>query len=132
MRDAARQFADRLHFLRHRELFARLDQLLLRVAPFCCVTDDIGEADQFPIIVTYCSKHTGHVKRRAVLPNTPPLHLVLTLLNRQFDCAIRFAGTALVRPVQNAEVLADDFVHLVTDNLLCGAAPARNASGRVQ
>jgi hypothetical protein len=38
-------------FLRYRQLFARLDQLLFSVAPLGRVPDDIGKADQFAIVV---------------------------------------------------------------------------------
>ena len=49
--DAAGQFADRLHFLRHGELFARLDQLLLGIAPLGGVAQHIGQPDQIAVVV---------------------------------------------------------------------------------
>src|SRR6516225_7585377 len=46
VRDAAGQFADRLHFLSHRELLARLDQFLVRITSLCRVLKYIGKTDQ--------------------------------------------------------------------------------------
>ena len=108
--DAAGQFADRLHFLRHRELFARLDQLLLRVAPLGGVADDIGDADQIAVVVADRGQRAGGEKRRAVFADAPALDLVLAVPHRQFERAVRSAGAALVRPIQDAEMLADDFL----------------------
>ena len=132
VRDAAGQFADRLHFLRHRELFARLDQLLLGVAPLGGVADDIGKTDQIAVVVADRGERAGHEKRRAVLPDAPSLDFVLAVPDGQFERAVRLAGAALVGPVQYAEMLADDFVGLVADDVLRAGVPARDVSGRVE
>ena len=132
MRDAPGQFANRLHLLRHSKLFAGLGQLLLRVVSLGRVSDDISETDQFVIIVSDRDERTGYEKRRTVLPNTPFLNFMLTLLNRQFERAVWFPATALIRTVQYSEMLTNDFVRLVADDLLRGDVPAGHASGRVE
>ena len=68
-------------FLRHRKLFSRLDQLFLSVAPLGHVTDDIGETDQITVVVTHRGERAGHEKRRTVLPDAPPLHIMLTIFD---------------------------------------------------
>ncbi len=132
VRDASGQFADRLQFLRHRELFARLYQLLLGIAPLCGVADDTGKTDQIAVIVAHRGERAGREKRRAALPDAPTLYLVLAVLDGQFERAVRLAGAALVRSIQYAKMLTDDFVGLVTDDVLRSGVPAGNMSGRVE
>ena len=108
--DAAGQFADRLHFLRHGELLARLDQLLLGVAPLGGVAQHIGKADQIAGVVVDRPDGAGDEEQRAVLFDAPALHRVLAVLDRQFEHAVRLARAPLVGPVKHAEMLADDFV----------------------
>ena len=132
VRDAAGQLADRLHFLRHRELFARLHQFLLGVAPLGCIADDVGEADQVSVVIADHGDRAGDENQRAVLSDAPSLDFVLVFLDGQFQRAVRFAGAALVRPIEYPEMLADDFFRGVADDLLGGAVPARHASRRVE
>ena len=51
VRDAAAELTDRLHLLRRGELLLRLLQLLLRLAPLGDVARDLGEADEFAVVV---------------------------------------------------------------------------------
>jgi hypothetical protein len=48
---------------------------------------------------------------------------VLALLNSHFERADRHAGASLVRPIQDAEVFADDFFAGVTDDFLGDLVP---------
>ena len=130
--DAAGQFADRLHFLRHGELLARLDQLLLGVAPLGGVAQHIGKADQIAVVVVDRPDRSGDEEQRAVLFDAPPLDGVLAVLDGQFEHAVRFARAPLVGPVEHAEMLADDFVGGVADDLLRGRVPARHAPRSVE
>ena len=46
--------------------------------------------------------------------------------------AIALAMAALVGPVEDAEMLADDFVGAVADHVLGGLVPARHAAGGIE
>src|ERR1700747_3461653 len=98
MGNAARQFADCLHFLCHSELLAGLDQLLLGVAPFGCVANDAGKSNETAVVVRDRSKPPSDKERRAILPDPPSLHFALALSTSQFERPVRFAGAAFVGP----------------------------------
>ena len=108
------------------------DQFLLRVAPLGRVADDVGEADQVAVVVADHRDRAGDEDQRAVLADAPAFDFMLVFLHGQFQRAVRLAGAALVRPVEYAEMLADDFFRGVADDLLGGAVPARHASRRVE
>ncbi|GCC47009.1 hypothetical protein chiPu_0031255, partial [Chiloscyllium punctatum] len=128
VRNPAGQFADRLHLLRHRELFAGLNQLLLRVAPLGCVAQNTDEADQVSCVIMARRHGARDEERRAILSDPPTLDVVLA----SFDCRLqRVCGrtrAAFIRPIENSKMLADDFVRAVADDLLSGAVPTRDVS----
>ena len=132
MRDAAGQFADRLHFLSHRELFARLNEFFLRVTSLGQVSKDIGKTDQISGVITNGRDRARDKKQRAILSDAPSLNFVLAPLNGQSQGAVRFASTALIRPIKYPEMLADDFFRGVSNDLLRGVVPAHNVSHRVE
>src|SRR4029077_8077983 len=132
VRDAARQFTDRLHFLRHGKLLTRFNQLLLCVASLGCVADDAGKAEKIGIVVADRGEDPSHEEGRAIFPDPPTFHFVSVLLNGQLQCTIWHAGAPLVRPVKDAEMFADDFLRRITDYLLGGTVPTGHVTGRIK
>src|ERR1700687_5666476 len=132
MCNAAGQFADCLHFLCHSELLTGLDQLLLGVASFGCVANDTGKSNETAVVATERGKHARDKERGSILPDSPSLHLTLALPTSQFERPVRFAGAALVGPVQLTEMFADDFFRGVTDYLLSRLVPAGDVTGSVE
>ena len=57
---------------------------------------------------------------------------MLAFLDGPFQRAVRLAGAALVGPVEDAEVLADDLVGGVADHVLGRLVPARHPARRVE
>src|SRR5260370_24844718 len=84
----AGQFADCLHFLRHRELFACLDQFLFRVASLGCVPEYIDKTEQLSCVITVRRDRAGDEKRRAIFSDSPNLDFVLASLDSQFHAAV--------------------------------------------
>src|SRR5205823_3620061 len=132
MCNAAGQFANCLHFLCHSELLTGFHQLLLGVAPFGCVANDAGKSNETAVVVTDRGKHPSDKERCSILPDSPSLHLALALPTSQFERPVRFAGAALVGPVQLTEMFADDFFRGVTDYLLSRLVPAGDVTGSVE
>ena len=130
--NAACQFANSLHLLRHGELLTCFDELLLGVAAFGCVANDAGKSGQIAVVVTNRGKHASNKKWCAVFSDPPTLHLAFALATSQLERPVRFAGTALVRPIQHTEVLADDFVRCITDYFLSRPVPSGDVSGGVE
>src|SRR6185437_3502507 len=73
VRDAAGELADRLHFLGHRQLLARLDELLLGVAALGRIAQDARESDQVALPAANNRDHAGYEERRSILADTPAL-----------------------------------------------------------
>ena len=122
--DAARELTDRFHLLGHGKLLARLDQFFLRVAPLRCVPEDIGETDQRSVLVPDGRDRAGDEHQRTVLFDAPALDFVFAFLGGAFERSVRLAGAALVRPINDAEMLAENFVSGVPGDLLGRTVPA--------
>ena len=128
--DAAGQLADGFHLLRHGELLARLDQFFLSVAPFRSVAKDIGKADQRTVLVANGCDRTGDEYQRAALLDAPALDFVFPFLGSDCQRAVRLAGAAFIRPVEDAKMLAENFIGGVTGDLLGCGVPACDMSRR--
>jgi len=115
-----------------RELLTGLDQLLLGVASFGCVANDTGKSNETAVVVTDRGKHASDKERRSILPDSPSLHLALAFPTSQFERPVRFAGAALVGPIQHTEMFADDFFRGVTDYLLRRLVPTGHVPGGVE
>src|SRR5258708_24198843 len=126
VRNPASQFADCLHLLRHRELFACLDQFLLRVASLGCVPEYIDKTEQISCVITVRRDRAGDEKRRAIFSDAPTLNFVLASLVSQFQCAVWCARAALIRSIKYPKILADNFFRGVAHDFLCGAIPTCN------
>ena len=126
MRNPASQFADCLHFLRHRELFACLDQFLLRVASLGCVPEYIDKTDQISRVIMVRRDRPGDEKRRAIFSDAPTLNFVLASFDSQFQRAVWCARAALIRSIKYPKMLADNFFRGVAHDFLCGAIPTCN------
>ena len=100
--------------------------------PLGGVADDVGKTDQIALVVEDRGDRAGDKEQRAILANAPSLDFVLASLDRQLERTVRFASTALVRPIKYAEMLADDFVGGIADDLFRRAVPAGDASCRVE
>src|SRR5262249_25843354 len=121
------QFADRLHFLSHRELLTRFYQLLVRIAPLCRVSKYIDKTDQISCIVAYRKDRACNEKRRAIFSDTPPFNFVLASLFSQFQRAAWCAGAAVIWPIKYPKILAYNFFRAVAHDRLSTAIPACNA-----
>src|SRR5260370_20712311 len=122
----AGQFADCLHFLRQRELFACLDKFLLRVASLGCVPEYIDKTEQISCVIKCRRDRAGDEKRRAIFSDAPTLNFVLASLVSQFQCAVWCARAALIRSIKYPKMLADNFFRGVAHDFLCGAIPTCN------
>src|SRR3954454_8214897 len=126
MRYPASQFAHCLHFLRHRELFACLDQFLLSIASLGCVPEYIDKTDQISFVIMVRKDRAGDEKRGAVFSDAPTLNFVLASIDSQIQCAVWCARPTLIRSIKYPKIPAYNFVHAVAYDFLCGAVPARN------
>src|SRR5258706_860318 len=126
VRNPASQFADCLHFLRHRKLFACLDEFLLRVASLGCVPEYIDETEQIPSVITVRRDRAGDEKRRAIFSDAPTLNFVLASLDSQFQRPVWCARAALIRSIKYSKMLADNFFRGVAHEVLYGAIPTCN------
>ena len=132
MCDTARQLANGFHFLSHRQLFARLDQFLLCVAPLGCVPEYVGKTEQISMIIANRRHRASDKKGRAVLFDAPSFNFVLASLDGIFQSPVRIARATLIRPIKYSEMLADNFFRGISHDFLCATVPTCNAACRVE
>ena len=125
--DAAGELADRLHFLRLRELLARLFERDLRLALLGDVAHQLGEADQLARLAADRVHHNAGEEAAAVLAHQPEIALELALARRGDERLVGDVVLALLLGQEDAEMAADDLVGLVTLDALGAVVPAAHA-----
>ncbi len=132
MGDPAGQLADRLHLLRLEQGLLRPFQGLLGLVLVGDVAGDLGEADQFALLVADGVDHHVGPETLAVAPHAPTLALETPVHRRLLQVAGRDAGGAVLFGVEAREVLTQDVVGLVALEALGPGVPARHVAGGVQ
>ena len=132
VRDAAGELAERLHFLRLRELRLRALERFLRVAPLGDVAGDLGEADQLALLVADGVDDDVGKKLRAVLAHAPGLRLELAGGGGGRQRAVGQASGAVLVGVEHREVPADDFLGGVAFDAFGAGVPAFHDAVRIE
>ncbi len=132
VRHAAGQLADRLQLLRLDQRLARLFQRALRFMFFGDVAGDLGEADQFALVVPDRVDHHMGPEERAVLSDPPCFILKAPGCDRGLQAALRLASRLILLAIEAREMLTDDLVRPIALDALRAGIPARDMARRVE
>ncbi|AMY04197.1 hypothetical protein A4R29_31505 (plasmid) [Mesorhizobium ciceri biovar biserrulae] len=112
--DAARQFADRIHFLGVEKGLTGLIQGLLRLLPLRNVACDLREPQEFAILVPNgVDDHVGP-ERSAVFAYTPAFALNSPFTGGDLQGTLRTAPLTVLESIELRKVPADYFICRIT------------------
>ena len=107
VRDAAGELSDGFHLLRLHQLFARLLQLQLRLAPFGKIAGYLGKTDEPAVVIANRIDHRIGPELRAVLAAAPSFQFVATLAGCALKRLRRHSRRAIFGRVEHREMPPD-------------------------
>ena len=128
---AASQLAERVEFLRLRELLVHLLELELGLAALGNVPGNLGEADKLAFLIDGIDDDAGP-EEGPVLADAPAFLLVAALFSGNEQGAERLAVRAVDFGIEAGEVLPDDFVGRIALDPLAADIPARHYAAGIQ
>src|SRR6185437_16401638 len=97
-----------------------------RLAPLGDVAGDLGEADQFAVVVVDRVDDDVRPEDRTVLADAPALSLEFSCLGGNGECAIGDFECAVFLGVKLREMTTDDLRRAIALDALGARVPARN------